>query len=70
MDKYLPVKENSDYVQDPDNYALLFCNEKEFQAYDQRLSANKRLENLENQIGEIFNILNEMKSLIRKNNGN
>lgn len=57
LKEYLPVKENPNYVQDPDNYALLFSNEFEFKNFESRKNLEQRVSNLETDIKDIKNLL-------------
>lgn len=55
--EYLPVKENQNYVQDPDSFALLFNNEFEFKNFESKKNLELRLSNLEKDIDVIKNLL-------------
>lgn len=63
--EFLPVKENPDYVQDPENFALLYNNEIEFKNFESRKLLQERVDNLEMDIKEIKNLL---KILVNGNN--
>jgi len=62
---YLPVKENSNFVQDPENFALLFSNEYEFNNKVASKDLNKRLNTLENTINSMNEDINEIKELLK-----
>lgn len=65
LKKYLPVIENPNYVQDSENFALLYNNELEFKNFESRKHLNERVDNLEMDIQEIKNLL---KILVNGNN--
>jgi len=55
--EYLPVKENQNYVQDPDSFALLFNNQIEFKNFESRKILEQRVNSIEKDIGEIKKLL-------------
>jgi hypothetical protein len=61
---YLPVKENSDYVQDPENFALLYNNELEFKNFESRKLLQDQVGILEKDVTEIKEDMKDIKLLL------
>lgn len=67
--KYIKVKDNSDLVRDITTNSIINTNTLEYQRYlsmkMDKESENKKLRNFENELNNIKDDINEIKSLLR-----
>jgi hypothetical protein len=70
MNNYIPLKENSNLLRDPETNAILNTNNTEYNNYiamkNRKNEQNEKMVEMEREMINIKNDLNEIKDLLRK----
>lgn len=70
MNNYIPLKENSNLLRDPETNAILNTNKTEYNNYiamkNRKNEQNEKMVEMEQEMINIKNDLNEIKDLLRK----
>jgi hypothetical protein len=70
MNNYIPLKENSNLLRDPETNAILNTNKTEYNNYiamkNRKNEQNEKMVEMEREMINIKNDLNEIKDLLRK----